>query len=204
MATALERCETDFLCIFDADMYETEHNIPQLLRDAALARDVDMLIGAYEEPTRRLTITPSVYRPLVQVLFPEVLAQDITVAFSGFRVLRTAFDFGSFPDGYGVETYLNVHVTRAGGSIASVPVGWFRGNLRGYRNVGPVANDAAQTVLDLAVAHGRLSPGARPGWEAWIGEAIDLLERQPPPGHDDREFLAELDRIAARPTPPVC
>lgn len=203
MAVARERCDDDFLVFFDADMIETQHNIPKLLREGAVARDVDMLIGAYEEPARRMTITPGIYRPLAQVLFPEVLAQDITVAFSGFRVLRTSFDFGAFPDGYGVETSLNVHVTLSGGTIASVPVGWFRGDLREYRNVVPVAADAAQALLDLAVAHGRLAPAARSAWEDWIGETIELLGRQPPPGADDEAFFDELDRLAARPAPPV-
>jgi hypothetical protein len=160
-----------------------------------------MLVGAYDEPDRRRTVTPAIYFPLVGALFPEVLAEDIVVPFSGFRVLRVGMPLGTLPVGYGVETYLNVHVTMSGGRIASCPLGWFRGNLRDYANSPTIATDVAATLLDLGESHGRLHAGARPAWEAWVAEAVDLIRRQPPPGADDDAYLEDLARVSVRALP---
>src|SRR5262245_35701442 len=157
MATAISRCDDDFICFMDADMLETEHNIARLLREGAVASDVDMLIGAFDEPDRRVSTTRAIYRPLTGALFPEVLDEDIVVPFSGFRVLRTGLSLGTIPDGYGVESYLNVHLTMSACRIASRSVGWFRGNLRDYQRSPVIATDVAATLLDLAEARGRLT-----------------------------------------------
>jgi len=138
---------------------------------------------------------------LVGALFPEVLAEDIIVPLGGFRVLRTSMTLGSLPEGYGVETYLNIQVALSGGRIASCPVGWFRGNLRDYANIPRIASDVAATVLDVAEQHGRLDPAMRAAWEDWVLEAVDLLGRQPPAGADDAAYLDELAMVSARPVP---
>ena len=201
MATAISHCDDDFICFVDADMIETEHNIPRQLRTSAAASNVDMLIGAFSEPNRRVSTTRAIYLPLTGALFPEVLDEDIVLPFSGFRVLRRGLSLGTIPDGYGVESYLNVHLTMSGCRIASCPVGWFHGDLRGYRRSPTIATDVAATLLDLAETHGRLTPSARPAWEAWVAEAVDLIASQPPPGVDDREYLEELARVSARALP---
>jgi glucosyl-3-phosphoglycerate synthase len=201
MATAIDRCDDDFICFFDADMLETEHNIPRLLREAAVASEIDMLVGAYDEPDRRRTVTPAIYFPLVGALFPEVLREDIVVPFSGFRVLRVEMPLGPLPPGYGVESALNVQMTMMDAQIASCPVGWFRGNLRNYVNSPAIATDVATTLLDLGEEHGRLARTARPEWEAWVTEAVDLISEQPPPGADDRAYLEDLARVSTRALP---
>jgi hypothetical protein len=201
MATAIDLCDDDFICFFDADMLETEHNIPRVLRDAAVASEIDMLVGTYDEPGRRRTVTSAIYFPLVRTLFPEVLEADIVPALGGFRVLRVGLPLGPFPPGYGVETWLNVQVTLMGGRVASCPVGWFRGKLRNYTNMPAMATDVAEALLDLGEAHGRLSEAARPAWEAWVAEAVELIGGQPLPGADDRAFLDDLARVSARALP---
>ena len=192
MATALESCEDDFLCIFDADMYETEHNILRVLRDAALVRDVDMLIGAYEEPARRMTITPGVYRPITAVLFPEVLAQDITVAFSGFRVLRTAIRLRRAPR----------RLRRGDVPQRARDRGRWEDRERSCRvvprepaRVREHGHDRGGGGRHAARRRGRArTAGAhsRGAWDAWVAETVELIERQPLPGADDRGFLDEL------------
>ena len=82
-------------------------------------------------------------------------------------------------------------------------MGWFHGDLRDYRRSHIIAMDVAATLLDLAETHGRLTPAARPAWEAWVAEAVDLIAGQPPPGADDRVYLEDLAGLGVRVASPA-
>lgn len=148
-------------------------------------------------------MTPAIYRPLIGALFPSVAALHEPTPLSGFRVISVAAVGGALPPGYGVETHLNVSLALAGRSIAVTDLGIFEGNLRAYANVPAIGRDVARTLLDLAVRTGRLASELRPLWEAWVEEAIALIETQPPPGAPDEEYLERLDAICVRPVPPL-
>jgi glycosyltransferase involved in cell wall biosynthesis len=202
MVVALERCRDDYLCFVDADIEHAASNFPLRLREAIEDDGVDMVVGEFDEPARRLTLTPALYRPMVGELFPESVALDIHVPLCGFRVLRADQPWGQIPPGYGVETHLNLVAGVMGYTVANCPLGLFRGPLRGYRNVADTGVDLAAAVLDYAEELGRLPSSARPAWNAWVGEVIELVKRQPPEGADDKEFMLEVAALARRPLPP--
>ena len=189
MQVAIDRCNDGYLCFIDADYEHSEYNIPAKLREAADSGAYDMVVGAFDEPTRRRTLTPALYVPLVRYLFPEVQTAAELVPLSGFRVLRVGFDAGRLPAGYGVETYLNIETTLRSGRVSVCPVGLFQGNLRGYRNVVEVGRDVCHAILDLAIVHDRIGQEDRPAWDAWVRAILDVIESQPPVGSPDIEFL---------------
>ena len=198
VAAVWRRLRTDWLCLLDGDLQWSERNLAAALRDAALGGDADMVVGELSFP-RRSSVGPALYRPLVAALFPEV--RPLRKPLSGYRALRAGLDVGDLPGGYGVEAHLNVAVALAGCRTAAVELGGYRGPLRGYANVAEVAADVAGALLDLAVAHGRISVSARPAWEAWAGEVLAVVREQPGEGEDDADYLRRLERAAARPLP---
>jgi glucosyl-3-phosphoglycerate synthase len=200
IATALERVDRGSVCYIDADVQDSAHNIPGLLRRAAAASDAEMIVGQVDRGTKRGSTTIGFYRPLVGALFPEAREPAMIKPLSGFRVLRAEVDYGDLPDDYGVETYLNIAVALAGGRTELCPLGAHRGPLR-YHQHAAIGAQVATTVLDLAQAHGRLDPGRRHEWEAWLEPVLELLQDQPPAGQDDGELMAQLHGLAQRPLP---
>ena len=130
VAAVLERCRSGYICLLDADLAESEVNIPVALREATARAPIDMLVGEFDWPERRRSVVPGIYVPLVGKLFPEVLRAVPYRPTSGFRVLNAELDLGALPPGYGVETHLNVVLTLAGASIATVPIGRISGPFR--------------------------------------------------------------------------
>lgn len=200
MQVAIERCTEGHLVFLDADYEWSDQNIPALLRAAVVATDADMVVGAYSEPLRRRVVTPHVYLPLVGALAPEALG-PIDVPLSGFRALRASVARLPLPDGYGVETHLNLEAVLGGATVTSTPVGEFRGNLKGYRNIVAILDGVAAAVLDVAEGHGRIDADERPAWEAWVAAVRAVVADQPPPGADDTDFLDRLAVASARPLP---
>jgi hypothetical protein len=100
-----------------------------------------------------------------------------------------------------VETHVLLAVAVGGGRVGRIPVGRFRGPLRDYRNIPTIAAEVAAAVLDMAERRERIPPGERPAWDAWVSPVVDLVERQPPVGDDDTDFLEELAVAAGRPLP---
>jgi hypothetical protein len=189
------------MCFVDADLEASEINIPHKIRSVAAETGADMVVGAFHEKKRRLAVTPSLYHPLLGALFPERV-NDLSVPLSGFRALRVGLPIRPLPPGYGAETHLNVEVPTAGYTVVDCDLGRFQGNLRDYSNIPEIGTDVAAALLDLGEAHGRLAPAARPAWDAWVADVIDVLRGQPPVGADDSAYVEELLAVAARPLPP--
>jgi glucosyl-3-phosphoglycerate synthase len=203
MQVAIDRCRHDYICFLDADYEHSEFNIPAKLRETAAAGAYDMVVGTFDEPARRRTLTPALYVPMVRYLFPEVEASAEQVPLSGFRVLRVEFDVGRLPPGYGVETYLNLETTLRAGRVSVCPVGSFQGDLRGYSNAVEVGWDVCDTILDLAVVHRRIGRDDRPAWNAWVKAILDVIGSQPPVGAPDTEFMMQLRHVAQSPMPRI-
>jgi hypothetical protein len=201
VVAALSACDSGALCLVDADIVRSEHNIARRLRDAISTSGADMVIGEYQEPDRRRMVTPSVFRPLTGALFPEVAALDLAAPLSGFRALRAGIDVGDAPAGYGIETHLDIELCTGGRRVGRCPLGVYEGPLRGYSNVPAIAADVAAAVLDLAERHGRLTRVARVEWDRWLEPVLDLLADPPPPGADDDSFVRALEAAAQRPLP---
>lgn len=199
--TALDRCREGVLCLVDADIQYSEHNIPLRLREAMEHEDVDLLLGDYQQPTRRRVVTSAIFRPLAAALFPAVA--DLHRPLSGFRALRAGMNLAPVPAGYGVETHLDIQVHLMGGRIGVCNLGRYQGPLRDYVHSPAMSADVAAAILDLATEHGLLHPSARPAWNAWVDDVIALVRTQPPPGAADSAFLLRLTEVSARPLPPT-
>ena len=201
VATALDRCSSEYLVLIDGDMEGSSQNIAAALRDATRAIEADMIIGSFVEPARRRALTPFLYRPLMRALFPECPSNEVEIPLSGMRALRTGVDLGLLPPGYGVESHLNIEYTLGGGVVAAIDLGEYVGPLRGYHNTAPVAEAVADAILDCAVAHGRIGVEGRAPWQEWTRGVIDALATVPAPGSDGHAFLALVADASAHPLP---
>ncbi len=202
IATALERCETRYLCCIDADLWQWSLNIPAALRVATIASGADMVVAAFTDGRRRV-IMPAIYWPLIDALLPEYGRRCDPTPLSGLRVIDTTVPIGPLPGGYGVETHLNLSFAAAGRRIAVTDVGAIRGPLRGYGNIPEMAEAVARAILDFAVAADRLDAEFRPDWDDWANAVIEVIAGQPPPGAPDEAFLAAMAATVARPFPPT-
>jgi glycosyltransferase involved in cell wall biosynthesis len=201
IAAVLERCRSGYLCLLDADLTASEANIPVALREAAARCAIDMLVGEFDWPERRRSVVPGIYVPLVGKLFPEVLQGVPYRPTSGFRVLNAELDLGTLPPGYGVETHLNVVLTMAGATIATVPIGRIAGPVPSLDHMPRIGRDVATAALDLAVEAGRLAPSNRSLWEQWVEAVLEVIGRQPPVGRPDDSFQRELAEAISQPLP---
>jgi hypothetical protein len=202
VATALERCETRYLCLVDGDLYHWTTNIPCALRDAALSSGAHMVIANFTDG-RRWVITPALYWPLVDALFPEHGRRCDPIPLSGLRVIDTTLPIGSLPGGYGLETHLNLSFAVAGRRISVTDIGAIRSPLRSYANIVEMATEVADAILGFAVASRRIDAEQRPRWDRWTSDLIEVLAQTPPPGAPDEQFLARLRSTASRPFPPL-
>jgi glucosyl-3-phosphoglycerate synthase len=200
VAVALERCATPWLCTLDADLLESEANLAGLLRDAVAEGGTDMVTGAFDTSFRRTSVTRALYHPLVGALFPEAVDPELRVPLTGYRAWRAALDVAPLPEGFGLETHLNVLVPLLGGRVRTIDVGRYLGPRR-YGQVPRIGHDVGAAVLDLAARWGRLDPALRPAWEAWVEAVVAVIATQPGAGEEDDEYFERLDAAAARPLP---
>jgi hypothetical protein len=147
-----------------------------------------------------LAVEMTVWLPLAGDLFPEALGTAPRFPLSGFRVLDIELARGPLPTGFGAETQLNVVGAIDGRTTATVDIGVFVGVIRPHASM---YQEVATTILDLAVARGRLDRAARPAWDAWVGETIAVVGRyRSGDGVMAERFKEELMALAARPRPP--
>jgi len=114
LSVALEACESEYLCLLDADITEAELNIAAALRRAASELHVDMVVGQFW--SRGVSVLPStigIYARMIEAFFPEVSDRYGTRPLSGFRVLRP-MSFPGLPGDFGVESHLNIEVALSG------------------------------------------------------------------------------------------
>jgi Glycosyl transferase family 2 len=202
MQAVLDRCSEGWVCFLDADLLAWERSIPQTLRTAALSSGCQMVIGEYTCERRRM-VTPSIYWPLVDRLFPKYGRRCDPRPLSGLRAIDASLRLGPLPSGYGAETYLNLAVAAAGHRIAVANLGEITEPLRGYSNVEEIATAVSDAILDFAIAQERIASASRPHWEQWARGVIELLAQPPSPGAPDAEFRAALDAAVARALPPT-
>lgn len=190
MALALGGAGTDYLVLVDADIRRSETNIPAALRAEAVRTGADLVVGDIVWPERPLLNSTYVYRPLVGALFPEAIEPIGGMPFSGFRALRTAFDWGTLPPGFGVETHLNLRAVGLGGAVALARLGRYEGPVRAKPLLG---REVGAAILDAAVELGRLAPERRPEWEEWVERVVAAIAA------GDVEAAAEAARMALPP-----
>lgn len=200
MAAIAETADTEWICFLDADMVDTTHNIPGLLRSAATRTRADHVLGDFECGLGvTLSNTIAVYQPLIAALFPEIDGKLGGKPLTGFRGVRRGFLPAGLPSGYGVEAAVNIRVAMSGGRSVVQPVGRYTGKVKRHPSMG---QEIAETVLAAAEQHGRIAASARPAWQAWVAGVLTLIEVGGVDAGDER-YRERLRAAASRPLPPT-
>jgi glucosyl-3-phosphoglycerate synthase len=137
----------------------------------------------------------------VGALFPDVAAVCEPRPITGFRILAPGRLPAGLPEGYGVETFLNLRLALDGLLIEVVDLGLYDGPLKAYANIERIALDMRAAILDLAQAEGRLAASMRPAWEEWSAAVIDHTHALPVPPTGRADFEERLMELVARPLP---
>jgi hypothetical protein len=200
MACALAETITPYICFIDADIYGSSRNIPAVLGEAVRRSRPDMVVGEFQDEQGGVpSVTLGVYEPLVRALFPEAADKYAKKPLSGFRALRTGQALGQLPPGFGVEAHLNIaSALRPGARIETVDLGLYRGRFLYKPRMGEAVGRA---ILDLAQAHGRLQPGLRAPWDAWLATVTDHIATYTGDVVSREAFRASLLELTARALP---
>ncbi|MFE6774812.1 glycosyltransferase family 2 protein [Streptomyces sp. NPDC057702] len=174
MSAALAEVRTEWVCYLDSDLVSSTENVPAMLREAAASGTSDHVVGDYEYdyPGTILSSTFTIYEPLAAAFFPEVGSHGAN-SLTGYRAIRTASIPKPLPSDFGVESFLNISVAVAGGKASVCHLGVVSSRFR--YNGGTMAHEIGRTILDLAIAHGRLAPDQRPAWDRWLEEGVRAL-----------------------------
>lgn len=203
MALAVADVTTEWVVFLDADLTYSEGNVAAKLREAAESSQAGHLLGNFERLDQNVLLcsTFGIYEPLVAVFFPEVkhlCANSLT----GFRAIRRSRLPDSLPTHFGVESYLNVITALEGTTTSVCHLGVIACVDKGPRNGDLMRREIAETIFDLAEAHGRLSSALRPAWERWAQDGIEAV-RLIDPAQGRLEALSRLFAVTRRPMPPT-
>lgn len=165
MLAGLEAAAGDLIVYLDADVENTTPTyVTGLLGPLLVEEDVALVKGFYRrplrgEPTGGGRVTELVARPLLEVLFPELVAIRQPLA-GETAAPRWVLDKLDLADGYGVELGLLVDVARrfGAGAVAQVDLGVRIHRNRTLDELRPQAVEILRAALDRA---GPLPPAAR-------------------------------------------
>jgi glucosyl-3-phosphoglycerate synthase len=164
----------EWIIFVDSDMgYRQGARISARLRQAVQRQSEGMVIGQFSGPQSARNSTQEIYRPLIKKFFPELGAAFGSKPLSGFRALHTDLQF-SFPDDFGVESYINIELGMAGQSVQVVDLGPF---VQPFRHKQHMPLEIATTILNAAVDYQRLSADDFHHWHSvarsWAGPIIE-------------------------------
>ncbi|WP_265561328.1 glycosyltransferase family 2 protein [Streptomyces hygroscopicus] len=199
MNAALAEVRAEWVCFLDADLVSSKNDVPAMLRDAAASGTADHVVGDYEYdyPGTILSSTFTIYEPLTAALFPEVGFLGAN-SLTGYRAIRTSRIRKPLPPHFGVEAFLNISTALDGGTASVCHLGIIESRFR--YNGGSMAHEIGGTILDMAVAHGRLKPEDRPAWNRWLDDGVRAIA--PHKADSGRSAtLARLFTAARRPMP---
>jgi len=198
MAAAIPLVDTPWVCFLDADLFSSAVNVPAKLRHAAVTGNADHVLGdyEYEDPATILASTFVIYEPLVAEFFPEANSNCVN-ALTGYRAIRRPYLDGRWPPDFGVESYLNIVTAMNGATTAVSHLGVITSR---FKYKADMSREIGRTILDLAVADGRLDPDARHRWDAWVDGAVPAIRAVG--GAEGRSaVLKRLFAAARRPIP---
>lgn len=201
MAMAARHVHTPWLCFLDGDLVGSGHDIPAILRRAALAATEEvMIVGEFEDPPPPpiLSNTIAVYSPLIAALFPEAADRFGDRPLSGFRILRPWVVDRDSPHDFGIEAHLNITVAVSGASFSVTPIGLYE---QRFRYKPAMGREIARPILNLAVSHGRLAATARPAWDRWVDEVVNVVADYTGDPAQRADYLIRLREVSTRPLP---
>ena len=199
MRAGLDTVDTPWVCFLDADLTTSDHNVPALLRDAAVRGAADQVVGDWEyaDPGTILSNTFTLYEPLVSRFFPEIAGKLGANSLTGYRAVRRCYMRNPLPPDFGVEAHLNITVATAGGLSAVLSLGMIASR---FRHKPAMGREIARAVLKLAVDCGRLDPSESPMWNDWVDVGVATIAEIDAVGGRSRA-LARLFAAVRRPMP---
>lgn len=203
MAAAARATTTAWLCFMDADIIESQRNIPLTLRHGIeqAPEGTAMVIADFDDPPPKpiLSATIALYAPLVRALIPEAENRFGSRPLSGFRAIRPWLIGVDAPGDFGIEAYLNVTAALTGQHVVLTHIGMFKQRFRYKSNMGWEIADA---ILDAATAHGRLASGARDQWDRWVERVLSVIRGYHGEESAQADYLDHLTAAAGEPLPP--
>lgn len=199
MTAALEKVDTPWVCFLDADLHSSHHNVPALLREAAVRGTADHVVGDWEyaDPGTILSNTFTLYEPLAARFFPEIAGNLGANSLTGYRAIRRSYLPGHLPRDFGLEAHLNITVAMAGGSSSVQHLGVIASR---FRHKPAMGREIARAVLELAIIHGRLDRIRYPMWNEWVDGGVAAIAGID--GESGRsQTLARLFTAVRRPMP---
>lgn len=202
VAKALAQCTTTYLCLVDADIEYATKNIPDVMCKTVDSRRPDLLVGDFNtgKQVSILSNTVGVYKPLVAAIFPESVDRFGSKPLTGFRVLRSDFDWGALPPDFGVEAYLNLVASASGARTSVVDIGEYHGPFKYKPRMGA---EIGRAILDLAENTGRIDHECRAAWDSWVEDVVEHVGSYHGDESGRTEYVNVLLELAARPTPPL-
>jgi glucosyl-3-phosphoglycerate synthase len=161
MAAGLEATNGDLVCYLDADVENTTGSfVTGLVGPLLMHEDITLVKGFYERPlngapTGGGRVTELVARPLIEVLFPELV--EIRQPLAGETgAHRWVLEKVEFAPGYGVELALLVDVARkcGAGTLAQVDLGSRVHRNRPLEELRPQAVEILRAALERAELEG--------------------------------------------------
>lgn len=199
LRAAIERCETAYLCLLDADITQGSPALAGNLAAHVRCEPRDMVVGQFSDGPGVLSNTMGIYQPLVAALFPEAADRYGRQPLSGFRILKIGDDLLRAPDGFGVEAFFNVVMAlRPNSDVGWTDVGHYQGRFLYKPWMG---REIGGAVLDLAQSGGRLAAAARPAWDAWVEDVVSHVASYRGEPTRREAFRARLMDLARRPLP---
>lgn len=198
----LTRIDTAWAVLLDADLVGSERNLALPLVEAVRADPAAAcVLGDFVD--RRpgvLSCTEGIYRPLVRALEPA--AADLgRHPLTGFRAVAVEplGDLSEIPDDFGLEAHLNLRAARSGRGVSVVELGWYEGRFLYKPFMG---REIARAILNEAERAGVLSARARPEWDVWVDQVVDVISGYRGDGdyaEYERQLLAVADRAMPHP-----
>lgn len=198
MAAAIADSTSPWLCFLDADLVSSDVNVPAMLRQTAVSGNAGHIVGDYEyaDAGTILSSTFTIYEPLVAEFFPEVGVLGAN-SLTGYRAIHRRYLGEVLPTHFGVESHLNISIAMAGGTAAVCQLGVIASR---FRYKPDMCREIAGSLLDMAVAHGRLDAADRPSWNSWVdGGAAAIATVTATAGRS--AALARLFAAVRRPMP---
>ena len=154
--TGLTHSSGDIILFLDADITRLNHLKISKMINILRSKKAEVVIGTYNANCYQ-TFTELVYKPLMSLLFPEVISNIKCGHLSGERgFLKSVINRLQLRDGFDLETAMNIELTfmKPSPKIAFVSIGNLMLRPKGYQNSMEVI---AYSIIGFAKKYNRIN-----------------------------------------------